>query len=205
MLDSQTSLTCAVDIRSVLIPSPYSEGTKRGAISIFLACGGRTPAPRMREGCSRARFPSCNVLKQKRTATNGLDEKTPLTSASANSVFRNRLACETKEQRQRRLQLRREARREQSRWAAEERSQETQKRLKAERQRDASRHQCQTAEQRAHRLLDNQCSASWNEPIATTTQPATRRCVQKWHPWGHFLCCWKNHLGSKAKHKKKRY
>ena len=56
---------------------------------------------------------------------------------------------------ERRLQLRREARkgREQSRWS-EETSQEAQKRLKAQRWRDASRRQCQTAEQTARRLLD---------------------------------------------------
>ena len=49
---------------------------------------------------------------------------------------RARVACETEYQRERRLQLCRH--REQSRWAREA-SLETQKRLKAERQRDASR------------------------------------------------------------------
>ena len=69
-----------------------------------------------------------------------------------------RLAFEAKEQHQWRLQLRcREERkgREES-LQAEEKSQETQKRLRAQRQRDmGSRHQCcQTAEQRDRRLLD---------------------------------------------------
>ena len=62
---------------------------------------------------------------------------------------RARVACETEDQHERRLQLRRH--REQSRWAREA-SLKTQKRLKAERQRDVSRRQCETAEQRSHRL-----------------------------------------------------
>ena len=73
---------------------------------------------------------------------------------------RARLACQTKEEHERRLQLRREVHKrcEQSRWA-KKRSQEAQKRLKAKRQRYSSRLQCQTAEQRARRLVQSESNA----------------------------------------------
>ena len=87
---------------------------------------------------------------------NGLNEKTPESHECKRKVRlqkqveqnRAKLACETKEQ------LQREARKggEQSRRA--ETSQEVQKRLIGERQRDASRRQYETVEQRARRLLD---------------------------------------------------
>ena len=65
------------------------------------------------------------------------------------------LPVRKKEQRQRKLHLRREVRkRREKSIRADETSQEAQKRPKAQRQRDASRHQCQTAERRARRLLD---------------------------------------------------
>ena len=82
-------------------------------------------------------------LKRKRTVMNEMDEKTP-ESLECKHQFRlqkqheqrrARLASETKEEGERRLQLRHEARRkcrEQSLWA-EQTSQEAQKRLKAER------------------------------------------------------------------------
>ena len=86
-----------------------------------------------------------------------INTRISITRESANSISeaawtepRERIACQTKEQRQRRLQLRCD-RSAKASWAksAEETSQEPQKWLKAERQRDASRCQCQTAEQRA--------------------------------------------------------
>ena len=82
-------------------------------------------------------------LKRKRTVMNEMDERTP-ESLECKRQFRlqkqheqrrARLASETKEEGERRLQLRHEARRkcrEQSLWA-EQTSQEAQKRLKAER------------------------------------------------------------------------
>ena len=111
-----------------------------------------------------------------------------LTSASDNAVSvqkqreqrRARLACEKKEQRQRRLQL--WAKASTSPWSAktswakssraEETKQEAQKGLKAQRQRGASRCQCtcQTTEQRARRLLDQ---SEGNAPVACV-------CKRKW-------------------------
>ena len=122
-------------------------------------------------------------LKQTRTAMNGLNEKTPEAHEFRRKVrlqkqreqSRARLACETKEQLERRLHFRREARKggEQSRRA--ETSQEAQKRLKAEWQRDVSRRQYQTVEQRARRLLDqSEGNARRHEnETTTTTQPET--------------------------------
>ena len=91
-----------------------------------------------------------------------------LTSASVNFVSRSSVSKEeqdvpvSKEQRQRRLQLWVKASAlpwsPKTSWEkssrAEETSQGSQKRLKAQRQRGASRRQCQTAEQTARRLLD---------------------------------------------------
>ena len=63
---------------------------------------------------------------------------------------------------------------------AEEKSQEAQKRLKAQRQGGASRRQCQTAEQRTRKLPDQiaESKARHRENVTTTTtaamQPATR-------------------------------
>ena len=93
----------------------------------------------------------------------------------------SKVACETKEEHQRRLQLHREARkgREQNR-RAEERSQEAQKRLKAQRQGGASRYQCQTAEQSARRLPDNSKLNAHHHKNETTTatQLATKVLTQ---------------------------
>ena len=115
---------------------------------------------------------------------NGMNEKAPeshecerkLRLQRQREQRRARLARETKEQRQRRLQLRREETDVVSKvvglkkQARKHRSDSG----KAERQGDGSIRQCQTAEQRARRLLDqsegNACRHE-NETTATT-QPA---------------------------------
>ena len=157
-----------------MIPSPYSEGTKRVVISILVWVPGpldcQTVGPTT---ITHARgdvtdlwnwtFCEYNFLvgfflinnycysyKWSGREMNSLtNTRRQLRFQKRREQSRARLACQTKEEHERRLQLRREVhkRREQSRWA-KKRSQEEQKRLKAKRQRDSSRLQCQQPNKR---------------------------------------------------------
>ena len=97
-----------------------------------------------------------------------------LTSASANSVFRRRDKRRDK-RRARAATPPWRTRHEQSRRAEET----SQKRLKAERQRDGSRRQCQTAEQRARWLIvDHQSAVNYQQYKSTYTTSSTRVLTQ---------------------------
>ena len=64
-------------------------------------------------------------------------------------------------------------------FGLKKKGQEAQKRLKAQRQRDASRRQCQTAEQRARRLLD-QCQGNVRRYENETTIATKRNQRQEY-------------------------